>query len=601
MTTKPMESAGGPAGAGQIRAVLDTIGSLWFAAVLMMLLLVGMASATVFESMHSTELALAFFYKSWWFVLLLALLAVNVLASLLVRFPYSKRQIGFVITHTGILVTLAGAAVTYYVGIDGQVGLAEGDTVDRFRVGEPVLTVVDQRENKWQRADLAGAGIGGYRTIDDPAIAPLRVGDLEIEVERYLPDGQWIQRVLTDTPGGGPAAQVSLSATGMDDATWVFARGSTEAGPATVSYQRFDSSDALEQALTAGAKPQAVVQVTLNEQRYEIPLDRFGNEPVEIGKTAYRLRLMRYLPHALVTANNQLENVSDRPVNPAVELELIGPGGAEPRVAFANFPDFGSRPGGAGDAPVEIQLLAPEAKADAEITLLSGPDGAMFVRFNVAGSAGDAQPVELGKPIESPWPGRHFEVLQLADRARTEWVVEPAEEIRETRQPMMLIGWRFGKESGESWIQKFRPVFFPERNGPYKITFADKELLLGFELKLNRFEMARYPGTMRPRSFESHVTITDPKTGERVDRVISMNNPTKYGGYTLFQSSYRMETGTTYSFLSVSRDVGLPIVYVGYFSMLCGMVIVLITRVGEHRRAARVTEQLGVGAAALGR
>lgn len=64
---------------------LRAIGSLWFAVVLLVLLLVAMACATVFESTRGTEQALAAFYDSWWFELLLALLAVNVLSAVLVR------------------------------------------------------------------------------------------------------------------------------------------------------------------------------------------------------------------------------------------------------------------------------------------------------------------------------------------------------------------------------------------------------------------------------------------------------------------------------------------------------------------------------------
>ena len=114
-------------------SILRLMSSLWFAAVLLVALLAAMACATVYESMHGTERALWTFYKSWWFELLLALLAVNVAAALVVRYPFSRRQIGFFLTHSGILATLGGALVTKYAGIDGRVG----ERHDRERGGDP--------------------------------------------------------------------------------------------------------------------------------------------------------------------------------------------------------------------------------------------------------------------------------------------------------------------------------------------------------------------------------------------------------------------------------------------------------------------------------
>ena len=51
----------------ELLLILRFVGSLWFAAVLLVLLLVGMACATVFESTHGAEQALSAFYRSWWF------------------------------------------------------------------------------------------------------------------------------------------------------------------------------------------------------------------------------------------------------------------------------------------------------------------------------------------------------------------------------------------------------------------------------------------------------------------------------------------------------------------------------------------------------
>ncbi|MBI4578939.1 MAG: cytochrome c biogenesis protein CcsA, partial [Planctomycetes bacterium] len=104
-------------------------------------------------------------------------------------------------------------------------------------------------------------------------------------------------------------------------------------------------------------------------------------------------------------------------------------------------------------------------------------------------------------------------------------------------------------------------------------------LPLGFEVRLDKFRVGRYPGSGQPRSFESHVTFIDAGGGEQ-GRVISMNNPAKFGRYRLFQSSYQQgRSGPATSVLSVSWDPGQPIVFAGYIGVIAAMLYVLGTRV----------------------
>ncbi|MBU0616981.1 MAG: cytochrome c biogenesis protein ResB, partial [Planctomycetes bacterium] len=101
--------------------------------------------------------------------------------------------------------------------------------------------------------------------------------------------------------------------------------------------------------------------------------------------------------------------------------------------------------------------------------------------------------------------------------------------------------------------------------------------------------VGHYPGTQRPRSFESHVSFFDPATGREQSCVISMNQPAKHGSYTLYQSSYRQSArGPAISYLSVSRDPGKPVVFAGYIAMMIGMLLVLWTRIMERRAKAAV-------------
>jgi len=119
---------------------------------------------------------------------------------------------------------------------------------------------------------------------------------------------------------------------------------------------------------------------------------------------------------------------------------------------------------------------------------------------------------------------------------------------------------------------------------------------LPFAVKLDSFEVDYYEGTRRPAQFRSRVTVRDGGLGKPA--VIEMNRPLEHGGYTFFQSSYRETAQRDLTILSVAKDPGQPIVFLGYYGLVVGMLVVLGTRIADRRRAARPVAP-PAGAAAL--
>ena len=109
---------------------------------------------------------------------------------------------------------------------------------------------------------------------------------------------------------------------------------------------------------------------------------------------------------------------------------------------------------------------------------------------------------------------------------------------------------------------------------------------LPFVIKLEKFTIDRYPGTMRPSNFRSDVTVIDPQTGPQRFG-IWMNHPLEYRGFTFYQSSYQQEGGRSATVLSVSKDPGQAIVFFGYGLLLVGMCTVLGTRISQMRARER--------------
>ncbi len=577
-----------------MRLLLRSIGSLWFAAVLLMLLLVAMACATIHESTHGTERALVSFYHAWWFKALLCLLGVNVLASVLVRYPFNRRQIGFILTHAGILITLVGAQVTYTLGIDGQVAIAEGQSVTALRVSLETLGVHNLQNNARWQADIDDVA-GGFAPRNDAAAPVFEQDGITISVLRYVPDGTLERRIVDDNTTPQSAVEVSLSPiasagrpTGRRQAQWIFAGAASQLGPMRAEFRVLKNTDELQRLLTeqpaVASEAEPRVRLVYHESDQEIPLEECLDKEVAVGDTGYSFRVLRYLPHATVGPENKLGNLSDRPKNPAIEAQISGPEGIHTLVAFAKFPEFQSMHLKKDVSWLKVTLLAPEAESGAPpVEILKGPDGRLHARFNHNNTITSAA-LEIGRPIESPWAGLKLAVLRSFDHARIDSQVEPVSPVREKRQPAVLIGLKTAEHEAKMWLQRDRPREVTIDDDRYELTYGDRSIPLGFELKLDRFRVGYYPGGRRPRSFESTVTVIDPARGGPQVRVISMNHPTKYGGYTLYQSSYKQAGGRMVSILSVSRDPGMPVVFAGYITTLLGMLMVIWLRLSDKNR-----------------
>jgi hypothetical protein len=124
------------------RRLTDALASLRLGVVLIVALAGVCAVATVYESRHGTAAAQRDFYQTGWFAALLAALGLNILFAVLKKYPWKRRQAGFLMAHAGILVLLAGSLLSLHRGLDGSLALYEGEEGDRVSLPGRALQVV---------------------------------------------------------------------------------------------------------------------------------------------------------------------------------------------------------------------------------------------------------------------------------------------------------------------------------------------------------------------------------------------------------------------------------------------------------------------------
>lgn len=125
-----------------VDAIYRFLASLKLAVFSLATLAAVLAYATFFESWYGPSAVQEWIYQTKGFALLLAFLGINILCAALIRFPWKKRQTGFVITHAGLLILLAGSFWSLKTADEGQVGELEGETKkELLRLDYPVIRV----------------------------------------------------------------------------------------------------------------------------------------------------------------------------------------------------------------------------------------------------------------------------------------------------------------------------------------------------------------------------------------------------------------------------------------------------------------------------
>lgn len=160
-----------------------------------------------------------------------------------------------------------------------------------------------------------------------------------------------------------------------------------------------------------------------------------------------------------------------------------------------------------------------------------------------------------------------FRVLRYLPSAIEDWDLKPLE--RPT--PMTTSAIKVQFQGREHWLLLNDMLKLFTENSVYLMTYGNRRTDIGFPIKLKDFKVTRYQGTMRAMAYESVVEV--PGIGEQV---ISMNEPLKHKGLTIYQASFQEEQGRPVaSIFSINHDPGRAIKYLGSLIISLGIVLLM--------------------------
>lgn len=451
-----------------------------------------LATGTVLESIYDTPTAQYLVYRSLWFHGVLAALGINIFCVAVSRWPWKPKHIPFLLAHAGILMMLGGAWVTEKFGLDGNLRVAEGESVDVVELDERALVLTDSK-------DIKKIPVPWLPPLTEfkPIVLKERGSEYDVTIDKFYSHADATIEFVPRQSG------VPRSST---DARQSAARLRLQGGPMNIT------------------------------QEFWLWMGDPSFRAIQMGPAGF----------------------------------AIGPESGLPR-AEAGHPLFSVIPDGEG--------LAYRATSSDGKVVKGG--------WKSAAAAKD-------KEIQPGWRGNvRLTVLEWIPDAAPLTRYAPARIEYGMQAPQSAIHVISGKggEGAETWLGVGDRAMLHTPTGDVEIGYLPKRVALPFTVRLDRFKVERYQGSVDPASYASKVTVVEnhrarepkaPKASE-----ISMNEPLTVQGITLYQASYEdAMPRPTVSIFSVNQDPGRFWKYYGSLLLVFGSIALFAVKYRRSRSGA---------------
>lgn len=381
------------------------------------------------------------------------------------------------------------------------------------------------------------------------------------------------------------------------------------------------------------SEPVLVVSDSQNQKIIKkIKISELQKKSVSIN--GIEIKLVNYFQHAVVSQNKMIEGDDPAHINPALELSIQKKSEKIREVLYAKFAGFSLNQNGVfgfkfsfedsqiqpvssnahgaasastnsaassstnGAANSAADNTAPNAKSTTEVqseemntsnNLMDKAQAAMKGDNTIVFSVDDKVPnkaritliknnqivmteiLNEGQNIQTPWMGMQIFLGSVKSHAIEKIMAEPINPEKSQQLPPSALRISLPQQNEDFWLAEGEQKQVQIAQKSAVIYFGRQTIELPFDLKLEKFSKLDYPGTSTPMSYESLVQIGN--TG--INQKISMNEPLKMEGFTIYQASYSITPEQTLSIFSVNKDPGRALKYIG--SLILGLGIITIT------------------------
>jgi hypothetical protein len=601
----------------------------------MIFLMLTMIFATQFEASFGTRAMKSLIYGSAWFDAGVFLFVVNIVVNTWRRRPYRFRHIGFLTVHVGVLTIVGGGLATRWFGIDGTMPIPEGESSRAISLPDNDL-VIEAAGHVTRHHALyeLKPWVEDHRDFYEVPGTPY-----QIYVDRYFPTGAVVDTVMNDSPEPNPMIELALGAAGADpQSAWLAAkdpaRSSLAAGVARARFVEEAVLPAIRQEWAAAREhgvPVRAGELRLfwtdgRAEAVDVPLEVRG--PLPTSRPDVHVEIVQVF-RSFVLAGDGYADAADKPPNPAIHFRVHKPEGMESHFSFAAFPEFRADPPKGAQWVVSHASWAPDEHALhdhghlAEVAIVEQGPG-RFVTWTEWNDPLDGTPLAIGETRVFERQGVLLRILDSADRGRltqevrrvSDEVMRPVLRVQlvETAAPEplnlasvfdVLRGRRQTKladcDPNRAWLFHGTQFDFDTPHGLVRVGYEGRSVPLDFAIQLDDFREETYPGVTLAASYESHVVVK-PDAGPEFPVRIYMNHPLKHAGYVFYQASFqRTPEGGEITVLSVARDPGMTVSFVGYCILVAGLLLIFFVkpwfvRIDDRRARRKAVAKEGVAA-----
>ena len=604
------------------------MGNIWFGIAQLAVLLGVTLWGTIHENMvgaKGNEAAYALVYAAPWLGALYVLFFVTIYCATMRKYPFRIPQIGWLVTHTGILSFMVGCMIMFWGSYSGRMLLFEGDTKGFALSSEEREMVLNVPGANFEERQLISCDRNPNKSdveekfvFEYPHPQNSSTERFEVEIDRYYSSAHRYQRlqpvpIMNDT---APAAGVNfrVTAPGYRNELFLWEKSGFSAQNLGVFElylhrvrtelyfrgltHRYDDADQNRGTLTvldqsSGKKLTSVAVV---------PGERFGDGRGGATLPGHERDLsggLRITPtqyfsnfHLDQEQKRILDATPGNDVNPAMRVEVSGPKGIEEYLVTYDGQSIRYRPN-QGEPFYAIKLeylcvpevtfpknsmtfvLGPGQKQS--LLIVDGEENTRIERLTIDESykLSDAAPIRL-----TP--------LAILDNAELDQGVEPTTKSEAFRALRATI--RHKGDVQQVWIEgQSRPTNIKVGGHTVSLGYLAKRRELGFDLSCLDFRQINYPNSTKPKKFETNVILRDEEAKIDEAVLIDMNHPLSHRGYRFFNSSPILDEKSNRRGIvfQVGRNPGYPVILAGSLIITLGFVLVFFMKPSMRRWDAR--------------
>ena len=296
-------------------------------------LIILFAVGTFYESAHGRMAAQEVIYGSVWMTVLVSLLALNIIAVMIDRWPWKKRHIGFLLAHFGIIFVIVGSLMTRFYGVDGNLRLALEERGGQITTSSTSLMVYSSFDAK-NLTELHREQVYFFRRSPQPKKPHLvQLGSDVLKITDFYASATAREKYI-QALRGGPALYFQIEGSQAKMVKWIFKppwmdKVKLPLGPAQIFL-----SDSFSSVKNTDVDRPSLLLVPFDKKlHYE--LRRPGSKKILKGSLKkgsvvktdwmdFQFRLLDYLPKALPNTVFTPQKRSGDRTNSAIQVEFKG-------------------------------------------------------------------------------------------------------------------------------------------------------------------------------------------------------------------------------------------------------------------------------------